>query len=101
MLNYYSTVTRKFYESEKEALEAEQAHEREQAEAAEKAAKLAEERKASAKKVEDAYRAVIEAQNEYNKLRREFIDKYGSFHMTFSTKDGDLFTNLFDRFFCF
>ena len=100
-MRYFSDVTRKFYESEKEALEAEQAHEREQVEAAEKAAKLAEERKASAKKVEDAYRAVIEAQTEYNKLRREFIDKYGSFHMTFSTKDGDLFTNLFDRFFCF
>ena len=101
-MRYYSDVTKKLYESESEALEAEKAQEAARAEAADKAAKLAEARKADAKQVEDAYRAVIEAQTNYNKLRREFIDKYGSFHMTFSTKDGDLFTNLFDRFFyCF
>ena len=59
-----------------------QQHERDvQAEEAKKSA----ERAARAKEVEDAYKAEVEAHAKYIKLRNQFVDDYGSFHMSYTT----------------
>ncbi len=57
-------------------------------------AKLNEERKARAAQVEDAYKALCDANQKYRELLDRFIQDYGSFHMTLKT--GDL--NPFDGF---
>jgi len=97
-MRYYSDVTRKYYESEKACLEAEEAAQKEEAARKEAEAKAVEDRKAAAKKVEDAYAAMLTAQKEYTKLRREFINKYGAFHMTFCSDNSDSF-DWIDQFF--
>ena len=115
---FYSEKTKKYYDTEKECKEAEKALEAEEAEKV----KAKEERAADAQKVEDAYKAVLEARRQaaesiknanamintaeqnYYDARRAFVDKYGSFHMTYSNKNGDEelaigdfnFENLFD-----
>ena len=78
--------------------------------------KKAEERKAAAKEIEEAYKhamavrkeakeAIRKADEEYYKLRDEFVNKYGSYHVSYSNKDGneivtvsDLFDSFFNRF---
>ena len=95
-MKYYSEELKKIFDSEKELEKAESAFALEKAE---KEKKL-EVKKAEAKKVEDAYKKVLEirkeaykqiedAENEFYKLRQEFVDKYGSWHMTYTNKDGE------------
>ena len=63
--------------------------------------KLAEERKARASEVEEAYKAVLEASKTYREKLNAFVKDYGSFHMTLRTGEGnpfDLFDKFFDRF---
>lgn len=55
-------------------------------------------RKARAAEVEDAYKAVCDAQRAYREKLDNFIKDYGSFHMTVRTGENNPF-NLFDRFF--
>jgi len=108
-----SEKTNKYYATVDECLAAEKAFD--EAVAKEKAAKekalveqkakeekLATERKARATEVEDAYKAVIDADKHYQELLSAFVKDYGSFHMTFHT--GNLnpfnsFTHFFDSFF--
>ena len=97
-MKYYSEVLRKTYDSEKECLEAEEKY-NEKLQAEEKKKKeLTEKRKERAKEVEDAYKAVQEAQKKYTELRNQFVRDYGSFHMTFTSKDSD-WDSLFDELF--
>ena len=93
-MKFYSEKTKKLYDDEKSLAEAEAA-------LAEKEAKEAEKlkvKKDEAKAVEEAYKKIKEAQKEYYKLRDAFIDKYGSFHMTYTDKDkkGVTTRSLFD-----
>ena len=83
-MKYYSEKLDKFYESEDEckhdeeiALEKERAEEKRKSE-------LAENRKARAKEVEEAYKTILDAQEKYDNLLTEFVKDYGSFHMTIS-----------------
>ena len=91
---FKSDVTGKVYESEKECLEAEKAHN----ELVLEQNKEKEERKEKADEIKTAYEDYLtlctknkkdeqEAYNKYLKLRNDFIDKYGSYHLTVSTKN--------------
>ena len=91
------------FASEKECKEAEATYARQQAakaeaekKAKEDAEKKANERKSDAAKVEAAYKAVVEAQKEYDRLLREFVNKYNSYHMTISNGDMIKFDSLFE-----
>ena len=53
----------------------------------------------------EAKEAIRKADEEYYKLRDEFVNKYGSYHVSYSNKDGneivtvsDLFDSFFNRF---
>lgn len=91
---FKSEITGKVYESEKECLEAEKAHN----ELVLKQNKEKEERKASADEIKKAYEDYLnlrtenkkkeqEAYNKYLDLRNQFVDKYGSYHLTVSQKN--------------
>lgn len=90
-MKYYSEVTKKLYDTEPQLVAAEANVIKQQAEAEEK--KKA--RAARAKEVEDALKAVTEAQRHYTELKNKFIEDYGSFHVSLSektpvTKQGDI-----------
>ena len=60
-----------------------------------------EQRAKRAKEVEEAYKAVIEANKVFNEKRNAFIKDYGSYHMTYSnTQDtiNDIFETVFKFF---
>ena len=91
---YKSEITGKVYESEGECMEAEKAH----AALIAKEAKGKAERKALADSIKDAYsnyvslreankKSEAESYNKYLKLRNEFVDKYGSYHLTLTQTD--------------
>ena len=81
-MKYYSDVTKKLYDTERELVAAEANVIK--AQAAEEEKKKA--RAARAKEVEEAYKAVIAAQQHYAELKNKFIDDYGSFHMSLTQK---------------
>ena len=95
-MKYFSETLNQVFNTENECLEAENKHSKalEAAEAKKKA--LADERATRAKEVEDAYRAAAAAKCEYDRLLREFLKDYGSFHATF--KNIDPFFSIFDLF---
>lgn len=91
---YYSEKDKKFYKTEEELAEAEKAYDKAQEEIQQKA----QEKKERAQKVEEAYKHAQEvrkaasemiktADEEYYALRNKFIEDYGSFHMSYSTKE--------------
>ena len=93
---FKSDVTGKVYDSEKECLEAEKAHN----ELIVKENKEKEERKAFADEIKKAYEDYLalrkknkaderDAYSKYLHLRNDFVDKYGSYHLTVTQK-GDL-----------
>ncbi len=86
---FYSDVTKKIYDTEadlekdEKEIEAKNAlikKEKEELALARKEA--AEEIKVATTKVNDAYKALQEAQNELADKKKKFIDKYGSYHYT-------------------
>lgn len=100
---YFSEKLNKYFDSKKECEAAEAAFDQEKI----KKEKAKEARSEDAKKVEEAYkhifavrkeasqmireanRMIEDAQQAYYKARREFVNKYGSFHMTYSNDNGD------------
>jgi hypothetical protein len=109
MLKTYSDKTKQYYNTIDEAKKAEADFDKNQLETS----KATEEKKAAAKEVEDAYKHMLDvykqaskmiddAENVYYKAREKFINKYGSFHMTYSNENGkeyiaisDMLNNLF------
>ena len=99
---FYSEVLDKYFDSKEECLEEERKHE----EVEQAKVKAKETRAEDAKKVEEAFRATVEARKKaseiiqganqlideadkaYYEARKEFVEKYGSYHMTYSNKDG-------------
>ncbi len=61
---------------------------------------LSDERKTRAKEVEDALKAVCDAQKAYEEKLDAFLKDYGSFHATIRTGEGNPF-NLFEPLFRF
>lgn len=98
-MKIYSEITKKEYQTVDECLKDEAVFMEEKAKKDEEKNQLAKQRKEDAKKVEDAYKAIIEANKNYNKLRDEFIKKYGSFHMTVTNRGSEIPFDFFDMFF--
>ena len=93
---YYSEILNKYFETEEKCLKAE-------TEFNEKHAleiKKKEERAARAKEVEDAFKEVIKAREHYVELKNNFINDYGSFHMTYTDKEpkSTILLDLLDNF---
>lgn len=61
---------------------------------------LANNRKARATEVEEAYKAIGAAKKNYYQVLHNFINDYGSFHMTLNTGDDNPFDN-FEKLFDF
>lgn len=91
---YYSEKSKKFYKTENELRAAEKEYDAAKVEEERKA----KEKKAEAKAVEAAYKKAQEvrsaaaemikqADEEYYNLRNKFVEKYGSFHMSYSDKN--------------
>jgi len=99
-MKYVSEITKKAYNTEQECLDAEKAFKEAEAKALAEKEKKTAERSARAKEVEEAYKASIEANKRYNELVNQFIQDYGSFHMTYSNTS-DLLNNVFDSVFKF
>ena len=99
-MKYYSETLNKVFENEKDCLNAEKEYEAKVEEEEKRKKELADSRKVRAKEVEDAYKAIIDAQKHYNELKNKFVEDFGSFHMTFSTTDDfhSLFSDLFRIF---
>ena len=99
-MKYYSETLNKVFENEKDCLNAEKEYEAKVEEEEKRKKELVDSRKIRAKEVEDAYKAIIDAQKHYNELKNKFVEDFGSFHMTFSTTDDfhSLFSDLFRIF---
>lgn len=99
-MKYYSETLNKVFENEKDCLDAEKEYKAKVEEEEKRKKELADSRKIRAKEVEDAYKAIIDAQKHYNELKNKFVEDFGSFHMTFSTTDDfhSLFSDLFRIF---
>ena len=95
-MKFYSETLNKLFDSEKECAAAEDKHAKEVAEKEAKQKALADARAARAKEVEDAYKKAIEAKQAYDKILKQFITDFGSFHCTFKTTDP--FFSLLDWF---
>ena len=91
---FKSEITGKVYDSEQECLDAEKAHN----ELVVKQNEEKENRKKAADEIKAAYESYLdvrknnrkveaEAYNKYLNLRNEFVDKYGSYHLTVAQKD--------------
>ena len=107
MVKFYSDVTKNFYETEKECLAAEFKvkeeqnrekirKEREAAIENEKREKANAERKEAAARVEEARKAMTQAQTAYKNELDKFITKYGTYH--YSTTNANEIPILFDLF---
>jgi len=81
-IKIYSDVTKKFYEDEAAALDAEKA-------LIEKRDAAAEERKHMAQDVDEKRKALVKARAEYREALGKFCEKYGTYHMSLGKKDWD------------
>ena len=107
MLKYYSDRTKQLYDTqeaceqaEKNAIEAENREkirkERALAEEKERKEKLTSERKARAAEVDAARKEMVQAQNKYREVLKNFINTYGTYH--YSTSNFDDLPTLFEFF---
>lgn len=103
---YRSKLLNKYYESYEDMLKDEAEYKRQN----EEKLKLAEERKADAKAIEearlkaiqtrkDAAEMIRKAEEEYNKLLNDFVKKYGSYHVTYYDGFGNPVSDLIKTFF--
>ena len=99
-MKYYSEILRKNFDSEKECIAAEEEYNNKVAAEKAKLEELSKARKDRAKEVENAYQAVLNAKKHYAELRDKFVEDYGSWHMTISTKNDidDIFNSFFRIF---
>ncbi len=74
-MRYYSEKTKKFYNTEKECIEAED-------KLIKNETQKAAERKADAEKVETARKALIDARKNFEKALSEFTKKHGAYHVS-------------------
>ena len=96
-MKYYSEVLNKTFDSEKECLSAELKAKQEK-EAKERAeAEKRNARAADAKVVEEARKNMVQAQENYENVLNQFIQKYGSYHFSVDS-DKDL-PRLFESIF--
>ena len=96
-MKFYSEKLDVLFDDEKSLVKAEEEHDVRVAAEKAKQEQLANTRKERAKAIEEQYKKVVEARNEYKKLVDDFTKDYGSFHM--SVKSNNLADmDLFDLF---
>lgn len=93
-MRFYSDVLRKPFDNAEELAEAEAQYNEKVKKEEEKKKAAVEARATDAKKVEEAYAAVTEANKNYRKVLNEFCEKYGPYHFSVNTKDG--YNSIFD-----
>lgn len=79
-MRYYSDITKCIYDTKEECQKAEETKKAQ----ALKEKEASEKRAARAKEVEAAYHAAVEASQKYEEMLNEFLNEFGSFHMTWS-----------------
>lgn len=98
-MKIYSEITKKFYDDIEACEKAEKDFKTEEEKRIAKQNQLSEEKKARANEVNEAYKAVREAQKHYDKLKNDFIKDYGYFHMSYyepnATSPFSIFEDLF------
>lgn len=97
-MRIFSEKTGKEYKTVPECIAAEKEFDEAQAKKEARKKALSDERKTRAKEVEDALKAVCDAQKVYEEKLNAFVKDYGSFHATIRTGEGnpfDLFEPLF------
>ena len=85
-MKYYSEMTDKVYETKKECEKAEEAIVAKKKAEEEKQLTLKNEREARSKEVVEAFKKARETEMEANRLMKEFVKDYGSFHMSYNGK---------------
>lgn len=85
-MKYYSEMTNKVYETKEECEKAEEAIVAKKKAEEEKQLALKNERETRSKAVVDAFKKAREAEAEAQKLMKEFVKDYGSFHMSYNGK---------------
>lgn len=94
---FYSDITKKFYDVEDEAEKAEILVKKQEEERLNKE----KEKQTRIKEVEDAYKKLIEAKENFRELENKFVKDYGSLHLKYTDSDPKspaLFDYLFDVF---
>lgn len=81
-MKYYSEELKKLFDNKDELTKAESKAKEVALAKEEKEKALREERAARAKEVEDAFKAVRDAEKKANELLNKFVKDYGSFHTT-------------------
>mgnify|MGYP000008395797 FL=1 len=99
-MKYYSEMTNKVYETKEECEKAEEAIVAKKKAEEEKQLALKNERETRSKAVVDAFKKAREAEAEAQKLLKEFVKDYGSFHMSYNGKSSmpsmfDILDNFF------
>jgi Mg2+ and Co2+ transporter CorA len=99
-VQYVSEKTHKTYASKEECEADEAKYDVAIKEQQEKVQKLKDERTSRAKEVEDAYKAMVDAQHHYEDLLNKFLHDYQSYHMTiFSNYHPKTIEELFNEMF--
>ena len=93
-MKYYSEMTNEVYETKEECEKVEKALVAKKQAEEEKQLALKNEREARSKEVVEAFKKAREAEAEAQKLLKEFVKDYGSFHMSYNGKSSVL--SMFD-----
>lgn len=97
-MKFYSESLKRLFDTEKECKEKEAIYAEEQEKKKAREKKLADDKRARANEVTESYSKVREAQKAYLKLKNEFIQDYGYFHVSYRDIDDIPFVDIFDLF---
>ena len=86
---YVSELTGKRYKTAEECEKADLAYQQAQEKAKQAAEAAASERSKDAKALEETYKELVAVREKYSKQLDAFIDKYGSYHMTYNRNSAD------------
>lgn len=86
-MKFYSEITKKLYDTEKELVKAENEIKVKEIAAREAEIKKKAERKNRAKEVEEALKVANDAQNKAIQLLKDFTRDYGYFHISYTKDD--------------
>ena len=100
-MKYYSEITKQFYDNADACTLAEKLEKEKIAEQEAEKKALTEAKATRAKEVTEAYKAVREAQKNYDELRNKFVQDYGYFHMSFTDPDEKTPFSFFEDIFRF
>ena len=98
-MKYFSDITRKFYETEQDCIDAEvEVQKAQEAVQAERQKKI-EARKQRADEVEVARRNYLEARKTYNEVLTKFCRDYGAYHCSIKDNQKENITDYLDALF--